>query len=82
MGLSADKDVKFDWYGSLSLARQLWAYADDLEAASTVRMNDANASRGTSAALVSFTWRMRSPPPSRRLRGSGRSLPRQKPKLT
>ncbi|MFI5044951.1 MAG: hypothetical protein ACHQDC_09175 [Acidimicrobiales bacterium] len=43
MGLSADKDVKFDWYGSLSLARQLWAYADDLEAASTVRMNDANA---------------------------------------
>ena len=32
------KTCKFDWYGSLSLARQLWAYADDLEAAATTRI--------------------------------------------
>ena len=37
MGLSAGSDVKFDWYGSLSLARRLWAFADDLETAATTR---------------------------------------------
>ena len=40
MGLSAGADVKFDWYGSLSLARQLWAFADDLETAATTRFAD------------------------------------------
>ena len=32
MGLSGNsQDVRFDFEGSLRLARQLWAYADDLE---------------------------------------------------
>lgn len=35
-------DVRFDFEGSLRLARSLWAYADELEAAKGVRRTDAD----------------------------------------
>src|SRR6476620_6447659 len=41
MGLSADRDVQFDWQGSLTLARRLWSLADDLDAAARARSGDA-----------------------------------------
>lgn len=35
-------DVRFDFEGSLRLARSLWAYADELEAAKGIRRTDAD----------------------------------------
>ena len=35
------RDVRFDFEGSLRLARSLWAYADELQAARSVRDTDA-----------------------------------------
>jgi hypothetical protein len=37
----ADKDVQFDWDGSLELARKLWSFADDLSTAKPARKTDA-----------------------------------------
>lgn len=40
--MHADKDVQFDWDGSLDLARKLWSYADDLTSAKSSRNTDAD----------------------------------------
>lgn len=42
MGLEAAPDVRFDFTGSLALARQLWQFAEELEELATCR-NDAAA---------------------------------------
>ena len=48
MGLSGNsQDVRFDFAGSLQLARELWAYADDLEQGKTARRTEAMAALRT-----------------------------------
>ena len=49
MGSGNAQDVRFDYEGSLQLARELWAYADDLE--------HAKADRRAEALAALRTWR-------------------------
>lgn len=49
MASGNSEDVKFDYEGALSLARNLWAYADDIEAAASGRL--------TSAATALKDWK-------------------------
>jgi hypothetical protein len=41
MGRHAGADIRFDWDGSLSLARRLWTFADELDDLATSRRNRA-----------------------------------------
>jgi len=43
MASGNSEDVKFDYEGALSLARNLWAFADDVEAAAGNRLTSASA---------------------------------------